>query len=162
MESCCGGAGELSTNGTVIVDWSSSSLLSCVDLIHERLKEANPQTRNKGQEVSCSRKLRRTICRDTIKAAKMSTLFGSSSTTTTQQNNTLGDLSKDVALTNPTEDSISDITFSTQSSHLAVASWDKKVRIYEINAQGGSEGKAMMDFEGPVLSVDWSKVCAPS
>jgi len=88
----------------------------------------------------------------------MSTLFGSSSTTATQQNNTLGDLSKDVALTNPPEDSISDISFSTQSSHLAVASWDKKVRIYEINAQGGSEGKAMMDFEGPVFSVDWSKV----
>jgi mRNA export factor len=71
---------------------------------------------------------------------------------------TLGDLSKDVALSNPPEDSISDIDFSPQSQHLAVASWDKKVRIYEISASGGSEGKAFFDHEGPVLSCHWSKV----
>jgi len=88
----------------------------------------------------------------------MAGLFGSAAATT-QQNNTLGDISKDVELANPPEDSISDLSFSPKSSHLAVASWDKKVRIYEINAQGIGEGKAMMDFEGPVLSCDWSKVC---
>jgi mRNA export factor len=87
----------------------------------------------------------------------MAGLFGSSSSTT-QQNNTLGDLSKDVALNNPPEDSISDIAFSTQSQHLAVASWDKKVRIYEISPTGGSEGKAFFDHEAPVLSCHWSKV----
>ncbi|PSS27381.1 hypothetical protein M430DRAFT_38162 [Amorphotheca resinae ATCC 22711] len=86
----------------------------------------------------------------------MAGLFGSSSSTT-QQNNTLGDLSKDVALNNPPEDSISDIAFSTQSQHLAVASWDKKVRIYEISPTGGSEGKAFFDHEAPVLSCHWSK-----
>jgi mRNA export factor len=71
---------------------------------------------------------------------------------------TLGELSKDVALTNPPEDSISDIDFSPQSQHLAVASWDKKVRIYEISATGVSEGKAFFDHDGPVLSCHWSKV----
>lgn len=69
----------------------------------------------------------------------------------------LGDISKDVALTSPPEDSISDLSFSPQSEHLAVASWDKKVRVYEIN-QGASEGKALFEHEGPVFSTHWSKV----
>lgn len=86
----------------------------------------------------------------------MSTLFGSSSAASSQ--NTLGDLSKDVAVTNPPEDSVSDIAFSTVSQHLAVASWDKKVRIYEVTASGGTEGKAYFDHEAPVLSCHWSKV----
>ena len=88
----------------------------------------------------------------------MAGLFGSA--TTTNQANTLGDLSKDVALNSPPEDSVSDISFSPQSEHLAVASWDKKVRIYEITQAGGSEGKAIFEHEAPVLSCDWSKVCA--
>jgi mRNA export factor len=88
----------------------------------------------------------------------MSGLFGSAASAT-QQNNTLGDLSKDVALSNPPDDSISDIAFSSQSQHLAVASWDKKVRIYEISQSGTSEGKAFFEHEAPVLSCHWSKVC---
>lgn len=76
-------------------------------------------------------------------------------------NTTTGDISKDVALTNPPDDSISDICFSPQTEHLAVASWDKKVRIYEILAQGVSEGKALYEHEQPVLSCCWSKVSSP-
>lgn len=72
--------------------------------------------------------------------------------------NNQGDLSKDIELTAPPEDSVSDISFSSQSEHLAVASWDKKVRIYEISATGSSVGKAVYEHEGPVLSVVWSKV----
>ncbi|KAI9870374.1 MAG: RNA export factor gle2, partial [Pleopsidium flavum] len=89
----------------------------------------------------------------------MSGLFSSAnpSTGTAAANNTTGDISKDVTLTAPPEDSISDLSFSPISEHLAVASWDKKVRIYEINAQGGSEGKALFEHEAPVLSVCWSK-----
>jgi WD40 repeat protein len=86
----------------------------------------------------------------------MTTLFGSGSSTNTS--NTLGDLSGDVALTSPPEDSVSDINFSTQTSHLAVASWDKKVRIYEINQTGGSSGVAAFEHEAPVLSCHWSPV----
>ncbi|KAB8611408.1 hypothetical protein FH972_025913 [Carpinus fangiana] len=83
-------------------------------------------------------------------------LFGSAtpaaSTTPSQ-----GDLSKDIPLASPPEDSVSDISFSPQSEHLAVSSWDKKVRIYEIDAQGQSQGKAMFEHEGPVLNCAWSK-----
>jgi mRNA export factor len=84
----------------------------------------------------------------------MSGLFGSAPTNTA---NTLGDLSKDVQLNQGPEDSISDLSFSPQSEHLAVSSWDKKVRIYEVNEQGG-EGKALFEHEGPVLSCHWSTV----
>jgi mRNA export factor len=87
----------------------------------------------------------------------MSGLFGSAATAT-QANNTLGDLTKDVQLTNPPEDSISDLAFSPKSQHLAVASWDKKVRIYEITATGATEGKAFFECEAPVLSCHWSSV----
>lgn len=71
---------------------------------------------------------------------------------------TVGDLSQDVLLKDPPEDSISALSFSPQSDHLAVASWDKKVRIYEIDAQGNSQGKALFEHEGPVLSCAWSQV----
>ncbi|EHY57289.1 RNA export factor gle2 [Exophiala dermatitidis] len=86
----------------------------------------------------------------------MSGLFGSATTTTTPSSTT-GDVSKDVALTSPPEDSTSDLQFSPAADFLAVASWDKKVRIYQVNEQGQSEGKAAMDFEAPVLSCAWSE-----
>lgn len=86
-------------------------------------------------------------------------LFGAVATpASTSQTNTTGDISKDVALNQPPEDSISDLRFSPASEHLAVASWDKKVRIYEINEQGQSEGKALFEHEAPVLSCCWSPV----
>ena len=90
----------------------------------------------------------------------MSTLFGASgaATTATQQQSSQGDISKDVPLNSPPEDSISEIAFSSQSQHLAVASWDKKVRIYEINQQGQSEGRAAFELDGPVLTTCWSAV----
>jgi len=87
----------------------------------------------------------------------MSGLFGAQPSASTASS-TLGDLSKDVQVSNPPEDSISDLAFSPASEHLAVASWDRKVRIYEIDAQGNSQGKALFDHEGPVLSCCWSKV----
>ena len=84
----------------------------------------------------------------------MSGLFGSSAIS----NPTQGDISKDVPVKDLPEDSISDIAFSPVQEHLAVASWDNKVRIYEIDGQGNSQGKAMITHEGPVLSCSWSKV----
>lgn len=86
-------------------------------------------------------------------------LFGSSAASSSATSNvTPGDLSKDVALKDPPEDSVSSMAFSPQSDHLAVASWDKKVRIYEIDAMGNSQGMALFEHEGPVLSCAWSKV----
>ena len=89
----------------------------------------------------------------------MSGIF--SSTTAAAAANTTGDITKDVALNTPPEDSVSDLSFSPASDHLAIASWDKKVRIYEISSSGQSEGKALFEHEGPVLSCCWSKVCSP-
>lgn len=89
----------------------------------------------------------------------MSGLFGGGATTAASNASaTQGDLSKDVQVSNPPEDGISDLAFSPASEHLAVASWDKKVRIYEIDGQGNSQGKALFDHEAPVLSCCWSKV----
>lgn len=86
-------------------------------------------------------------------------LFGAgASSASAGQTNTTGDISKDVALNTPPEDGISDLRFSPTSEHLAVASWDKKVRIYEINDQGQSEGKALFEHEAPVLNCCWSPV----
>lgn len=60
-------------------------------------------------------------------------------------------------MSQPPEDTVTDLAFSSAADLLAVPSWDKKVRIYEINAQGQSQGKHMYEHEGPVFSVDWSK-----
>jgi mRNA export factor len=86
----------------------------------------------------------------------MSTLFGAASAS--NPNNTQGDLSKDVELTAPPDDTVTDISFSPAADLLAISSWDKKVRIYEVNGNGQSQGKHMYENEAPVFSVDWSKV----
>ena len=85
--------------------------------------------------------------------ATMSFLSSQQSTSNTQ-----GDLSKDIALTSPPEDSVAGLSFSPTADFLAVASWDKKVRIYQVTEQGHSEGKAVMDFDAPVLGCAWSAV----
>ncbi|CAN3356173.1 mRNA export factor Gle2p [Diutina catenulata] len=67
------------------------------------------------------------------------------------------ELQNDVALANGPEDSIQCLSFSSQSNHLLVGSWDKKVRIYEIDpASGQNQGRAMFEHDGPVLSAAWS------
>lgn len=84
----------------------------------------------------------------------MSALFGSQSNTSSTASTS--DLTNDTTLSNPPEDSISDISFSTQADFLSVSSWDNKVRIYEVTPQGQSEGRAMFEHQGPVLSTRWS------
>ncbi|MCJ1311735.1 RNA export factor gle2 [Agyrium rufum] len=86
--------------------------------------------------------------------------FGSNSAATTAAQNTAnatGDISKDVAISDPPTDGISDIAFSPVADYLSVASWDKKTRLYEIQPNGTSIGKASFDHEGPVLTTCWSK-----
>lgn len=90
----------------------------------------------------------------------MSTLFGGSSSSSTS--NTVGDLKSDVALSDPPTDSISDLAFSPAPNgpdFLAVASWDNKVRIYEIAQNGQSQGRHVYEHSQPVLNCDFSKVC---
>lgn len=90
----------------------------------------------------------------------MAGLFGSAAASSSAASSAQGDLKNDVQMKDTPEDSISDLAFSPQSDHLAVASWDKKVRIYEIDAQGNSQGKALFEMDGPVLSCAWSRVRA--
>lgn len=89
----------------------------------------------------------------------MAGLFGSSSSSSTT--NTLGELKNDMPLDNPPTDSISDLSFSPAPNgpdFLAVASWDNKVRIYEVAQNGQSQGKHMYEHSQPVLNVDFSRV----
>jgi mRNA export factor len=86
----------------------------------------------------------------------MSGLFGnrtSASTASTASSEL--EVANDRVLANPPEDSISDLAFSPQAEYLSVASWDKKVRIYEISPQGDSQGRALYEHQAPVLSTHW-------
>ncbi len=87
-------------------------------------------------------------------------LFGSSAAVA--PNNTIGDLKNDREIPNPPEDSISDLSFNSNlndtKDFLAVSSWDKKVRIYEVNTSTGqSEGRFMYEHPAPVFSCHLSK-----
>ena len=91
----------------------------------------------------------------------MASLVGSSTTSAPSQ---LGDLKQDVELANLPEDSISDLAFnpnpndSSGKDFLAVASWDRKLRVYEILGNGQGNPKAAADHDAPVLSCDFFKV----
>ena len=88
----------------------------------------------------------------------MSLFSSASNSASSSASNTTGDISKDVTLVAPPDDSISELAFSPVADYLAVTSWDKKMRIYQVNEQGQSEGKIHVDFDGPVLSCAWSAV----
>ncbi|KAG5654263.1 hypothetical protein H0H81_005506 [Sphagnurus paluster] len=81
--------------------------------------------------------------------------FGSQASTTASTTTAAAD--KDVEMGEPPTDSISSMAFSSQADYLAVGSWDNSVRIYEVMAGGQSQGKAMYQHQGPVLSVCWNK-----
>ena len=92
----------------------------------------------------------------------MSGLFGTAASSAGAGANTVGDLKQDVQVANSPEDSISDLAFNPnqadQKDFLAVASWDKKVRIYEVLPNGQAEGRHAYDHDGPVFSCDYHKV----
>lgn len=89
-------------------------------------------------------------------------LFQSSQTTSAA---TGQELINDIVLANGPEDTVTDLAFSPLLDLLAVASWDKKVRIYEIDPNtGNSQGRALFEHDGPVFSARWSvdgaRVCS--
>ncbi|KAJ7573657.1 WD40-repeat-containing domain protein [Mycena floridula] len=63
----------------------------------------------------------------------------------------------DITVAEPPRDSISSLAFSSQADFLAAGSWDNSVRIYQVTENGQSQGKAMYEHQGPVLSVCWNK-----
>jgi mRNA export factor len=82
-------------------------------------------------------------------------LFSTAATGGVNQSTTV-DISGDLEVPQGPEDSISELAFSPVAEILSVASWDNKIRIYEIG-QGGVNGKAMYEHAGPVLSTHFSK-----
>lgn len=80
--------------------------------------------------------------------------FGTSTSTTLGSNTAV---EKDIEVADPPSDSISAVAFSPTADYLAVGSWDNNVRIYEVGANGQTQGKAMYGHQGPVLSVCWNK-----
>ncbi|KAH9029831.1 Poly(A)+ RNA export protein [Lactarius pseudohatsudake] len=79
--------------------------------------------------------------------------FGASSTSA----NVSSTAEKDVEVSDPPPDAISSLAFCPVADFLAVGSWDNNVRIYEVGANGQTQGKAMYGHQGPVLSVCWNK-----
>jgi len=71
---------------------------------------------------------------------------------------TLGTLDHDIQLASPPDDSISSLAWSTSANYLAAASWDSKVRIYDVTSSNTGVGVAAIDFGGPVLTCHWSGV----
>lgn len=92
----------------------------------------------------------------------MSGLFGSAAAASSSSAQTTGDLKGDIALSDPPTDTISDLAFSPAQNQttdfLAVSSWDNKVRIYEINQSGQSQGRHAYEHSQPVLNLDFQKV----
>ncbi|TVY57861.1 Nucleoporin, partial [Lachnellula suecica] len=70
---------------------------------------------------------------------------------------TTSDLAKDATLASPPEDSISSLAWSPVANYLAVGSWDSKVRIYDVTQSQTGTGVAAIEFDGPVLTCDWSR-----
>jgi mRNA export factor len=90
----------------------------------------------------------------TLRLAFTMSLFSTSAAS--QAQSTTVEISSDLQVPQGPEDSISDLAFSPTAEILSVASWDNKVRIYEIG-QGGATGKAMYEHTAPVLSTHFSK-----
>ncbi len=55
-------------------------------------------------------------------------------------------------------DTISAIRWSPTASYLAAASWDGKVRIYNVANSSAISAVSLLTAQGPVLSCDFNKV----
>lgn len=66
--------------------------------------------------------------------------------------------SADTILPADAVDTISSVSWSPAANHLAAASWDGKVRIYDVAPGPSARAAAMLSVDSPVLSCDWAKV----
>lgn len=74
---------------------------------------------------------------------------------------TPGSLANDIAVPQDNEDTISSLSWAPRADFLASASWDGKVRIYDVSSDGRARGVAVLKAGGPVLGCDWSHVSIP-
>ncbi len=65
---------------------------------------------------------------------------------------------KDFEINPSPADGVSDLTWSPVADYLSVACWDNTTKIYQIQPNGSSQGKAQIQHDGPVLCSTWSKV----
>ncbi|KAK8101073.1 WD40 repeat-like protein [Apiospora kogelbergensis] len=65
--------------------------------------------------------------------------------------------SADTILPADAVDTISSVSWSPAANHLAAASWDGKVRIYDVAPGPSARAAAMLSVDSPVLSCDWAK-----
>src|SRR5262245_13288365 len=63
---------------------------------------------------------------------------------------------KDAEVTQPPDDAISCVAWSSKANLLVAGSWDTTLRCWEISPQGASMAKAMVRADGPVLCCAWS------
>ncbi|KAI1374617.1 WD40 repeat-like protein [Hypoxylon crocopeplum] len=84
-------------------------------------------------------------------------------TTPLLSSSSLGSLARDVSLPADAQDTISSVSWSPVANHLAAASWDGKVRVYDVgnpnNNNNGiaARGVALLAADGPLLDCDWAK-----
>ncbi|TFL04159.1 WD40 repeat-like protein [Pterulicium gracile] len=83
--------------------------------------------------------------------------FGANNNTANTATSTTAAAEKDIEVADPPTDSISSVAFSPTADYLAVGSWDNSVRVYEVGANGQTQGKAMYQHQAPVMSVCWNK-----
>ncbi|KAI1384724.1 WD40 repeat-like protein [Hypoxylon trugodes] len=71
----------------------------------------------------------------------------------------LGDPSNEIPLPADAKDTISSISWSPTANYLAAASWDSKVRIYDIGngTNGAARNIVTLSADRPFLDCDWAK-----
>lgn len=70
----------------------------------------------------------------------------------------MGSQVSDITLPSDGEDTIASLSWSPVRDHLAAASWDGKVRIYDVSSTGHAQRVSTLLAEQPALSCDWAKV----
>ncbi|KAI1200448.1 Poly(A)+ RNA export protein [Nemania serpens] len=69
----------------------------------------------------------------------------------------MGSQVSDITLPSDGEDTIASLSWSPVRDHLAAASWDGKVRIYDVSSTGHAQRVSTLLAEQPALSCDWAK-----
>ncbi|CAJ0578419.1 unnamed protein product, partial [Mesorhabditis spiculigera] len=82
---------------------------------------------------------------------KPTSLFGNTTTTTATAQ------SEDIPVNGAPDDTISKLKFAPANDQclLACGAWDGTARIWQVNEQGQSEGKAEQKLPAPILDIEW-------
>ena len=67
----------------------------------------------------------------------------------------LANANKDFEVSQPGDDTISSIRFSSKANFLIASSWDNNIRCWEIQPTGQSVAKAMQSHTKPILDSCW-------